>query len=128
MKNILVDSSVWIDYFRGSQSVIILDELIDQNQICINDLILAEIVPFLRVKKENELIGFLKSIRKIELEIVWEEIIRFQEKNLKHGINRVGIPDLILVQNVRDNDLELYSLDKHFELMSKIIDFKQYRS
>ncbi len=128
MKNILVDSSVWIDYFRGSQSVIILNELIDQNQICINDLILAEIVPFLRVKKENELIGFLKSIRKIELEIGWEEIIRFQEKNLKNGINRVGIPDLILVQNVRDNDLELYSLDKHFELMSKIIDFKRYRS
>jgi hypothetical protein len=127
MKNVLVDSSVWIEYFRGNPAVAIVDDLIDQNQICINDLILAELVPFLRMKKEHELIGLLRSIRTIELDIGWEEIIKFQEMNLRNGINKVGIPDLILVQNVRDNGLELYSLDKHFSLMSAHIDFRQYQ-
>ena len=41
--NILVDSSIWIDYFRSGLHSGKLDRYIDQNQICTNDLILAEI-------------------------------------------------------------------------------------
>ena len=41
--NILVDSSIWIDYFRSGLHSEKLDRYIDQNQICTNDLILAEI-------------------------------------------------------------------------------------
>jgi hypothetical protein len=37
---ILVDSSVWIDYFRNGFNSGKLDMYIDQNLICINDLIL----------------------------------------------------------------------------------------
>jgi predicted nucleic acid-binding protein len=50
MKNILVDSSVWIEYFRGKKEAAVLDELIDRNQLCINNLILSELIPFLRIK------------------------------------------------------------------------------
>jgi hypothetical protein len=42
MTKILVDSSVWIDYFNGNNPKSdILSDLIDSNAICINDLILA---------------------------------------------------------------------------------------
>jgi hypothetical protein len=126
MKNILVDSSVWIEYFRGKKETRVLDELIDLNQICINDLILSELIPFLRIKKENELIKILMTIRNIPIRINWEEIIDFQEINLKNGINKVSIADLIILQNIRNNDLAIYSLDKHFGLMSKYIKFNKW--
>jgi len=126
MKNILVDSSVWIEYFRGRKEVAALDELIDRNQICINNLILSELIPFLRIKKEIALIKILMTIKNIAIKIDWAEIIDFQEINLRKGLNNIGIPDLIIVQNVRDNNLLLYSLDKHFELMSKYIVFDRY--
>ena len=126
MKNILVDSSVWIEYFRGRKEAAVLDELIDRNQLCINNLILSELIPFLRIKKENTLIKILMAIKNIAIKIDWAEIIDFQEINLRNGFNNIGIPDLIIVQNVRDNNLLLYSLDKHFELMNKYIGFDRY--
>lgn len=126
MKNVLVDSSVWIEYFRGKKETLVLDELIDLNQICINNLILSELIPSLRIKKEEELIKILMTIRNIPFQINWNEIIDFQEINLKKGVNKVSIADLLIVQNVRDNDLALYSLDKHFELMSKHIKFNKW--
>jgi predicted nucleic acid-binding protein len=126
MKNILVDSSVWIEYFRGKKEAAVLDELIDRNQLCINNLILSELIPFLRIKKENALIKILMTIKNIAIKIDWEEIIDFQEINLRTGLNKIGIADLIIVQNIRDNNLRLYSLDKHFELMSKHIEFDRF--
>jgi len=126
MKNILVDSSVWIEYFRGKKEAAVLDELIDRNQLCINNLILSELTPFLRIKKESALIKILMTVKNINIKIDWDEITDFQEINLKNGLNKIGIADLIIVQNVRDNDLHLYSLDKHFELMSKHIKFNRF--
>jgi hypothetical protein len=43
-----------------------------------------------------------------------------QCKNLKAGVSGVGIPDLLIIQNVLQNDLSLFSLDKHFKVMSNI--------
>lgn len=44
--SILVDSSVWVDYFRGTGlSSDHLDLLIEENLVVTNDLILAELLP-----------------------------------------------------------------------------------
>lgn len=126
MRNILIDSSVWIEYFRVSDKTdnLFIDEILDTNLVCTNDLILSELIPFLRMKKQKELIDILGYIRKIPLAIDWKGIIEYQSENLRHGINNVGIPDLIILQNVIDNDLELMSLDRHFKLMQKHSNFK----
>ncbi len=61
---VLVDTSVWIDYFHSGNKSDKLDMLIDENLIAINDLILAELLPLLFVKKENKVVKLLKSIKK----------------------------------------------------------------
>lgn len=116
---VLVDSSVWIDYFRGNGNSDKLDFLIDENILVINDLILAELVPYLKMKNQRKLISILRSISKLDLNIVWNQIIDFQHKCLKKGINGIGIPDLIIAQNALQNRCEIYTLDQHFELMKK---------
>jgi hypothetical protein len=100
--------------------------LIDNNQICVNDLILSELLPFLKIKKELKLIDILLSIRKIPLAIDWPQIIDYQTLNLKSGINNVGIPDLIILQNVISSNLTLFTRDKHFSLMKEIISFNLF--
>ena len=59
---VLVDTSVWIDYFRSGDKSEKLDFLIDENLIVINDLILTGLLPLLIVKKEKKVINLLKNI------------------------------------------------------------------
>jgi len=124
MSRVLVDSSVWIDYFSSGFNSEALSGLLDHNLICINDIILAELLPSLMIKKENDVIALLYVVEKVKLDIHWSQIIGMQAANLKNGINRVGIADLLVLQNALQNDLVLYSLDKHFRLMQKLFKFK----
>jgi predicted nucleic acid-binding protein len=126
MKKVLVDSSVWIGYFRGIEEAKHLDQLLDTNTVFTNDLILAEIIPSLLLRKEKELVDLMGSIEKIRLDIDWIGLIQYQVLNLKNGLNRVGIPDLIIAQNAIQNGIQLFSFDKHFDLMKKSIGLKTY--
>ncbi len=118
MSIVLVDSSVWIAYFRGSENVKQLDQDIETNIICTNDLILSELLPMIRLKKENDLAELLETVQKLPLKINWEEIRIIQLANLKNGINKVGVPDLIIFQNAIQNGATLLTLDNHFKLMA----------
>lgn len=128
MSKILIDTSVWIEYFKSENKHKVIDDLIEENAICTNNLILTELFPYLYIKKETELIDSLKAIEKKEIKINWDTITKMQIKNIKNGINKVGIPDLIILQNVIENNLILYSIDKHFLLMKKIFDFNLYEN
>ncbi len=119
---VLVDTSIWIDYFRGGNNSNDLEFLIDENLIVTNDIILAELIPYLKIKKQTKLVKLLCEITQIALDIYWEEIIEFQVKCLKSGANGVGIPDLIIAQNAKQNNCKIYSLDKHFRLLNKVLE------
>ena len=116
---VLVDSSVWIDYFRSGDNSSRLDNLINENLLVINDIVLAELIPYLRIKKQTSVIKLLYEINQLPLVINWEEIITLQTKCLKSGSNGIGIPDLIIAQNAFQNDCSIYSLDKHFKLLNQ---------
>ncbi|MDO8281938.1 MAG: PIN domain-containing protein [Thermodesulfovibrionia bacterium] len=120
----LVDTSVWIEYFRNGNNVEKLDFLIDENLVVTNDLILAELIPFLKLRKQKSIIGLLNDINKLQLHIKWDEIIDYQVQCLKKGANGVSIPDLIIAQNAKQNDCEIYSMDKHFKLLKSIVNIK----
>lgn len=111
---VLVDTSVWIDYFRGGMHATFMDQFIDENLIATNDLILAELIPFLKMKKEHRLIELLGHVRRLDLTIDWNKIIEDQFLCLKSGLNGVGLPDLMIAQNAKENSCHIYSLDKHF--------------
>ncbi len=118
---VLVDTSIWVDYLRSGNFSEKLDYFIDENLIVTNDLILAELVPFLKVQNQKKLISLLRNIRRFDLFIDWNQIIDYQYKCLKNGINAVGIPDLIIAQNAIQNDCEIYTQDNHFFLMRDIL-------
>lgn len=122
----LVDTSIWIDYFRGGDNSEDLGYLIDENLIVTNDIILAELIPYLKIKKQTKVIKLLQEINKAPLDIHWEEIIEYQVKCIKGGANGVGIPDLIIAQNAKQNNCKVYSLDKHFRFLNQVLKVKLY--
>ena len=128
MKLILIDSSVWVDYLKSNNSNIQkkFEILIDNGLVCTNELILAELIPALLSRKEKEIIDILYSVQKIPLDIHWQEIITWQYHCIKKGFNHVGLPDLIIAQNAVQNNLSLFSLDKHFSQIVKIAGLKLY--
>ena len=121
--SVLVDTSVWVNYFRSGKDSGKLDFLIDENLIVTNDLILAELVPFLEIRNQRKLLRLLRHIYKLPLNIDWDQLIEFQIKCLRKGVNRIGISDLMVAQNAKQNFCEIYSLDSHFQLMKDIVGF-----
>ena len=117
--SVLVDSSVWIEYFRGSIKDQRLDYLIEENLVVTNDVILAELIPALYMRRQRKLIQLMKEIKCHPLEIEWDDLMQLQITCLSNGINKVGIPDLMVAQHALQNHLELYTLDKHFALMAQ---------
>ena len=124
---VLVDSSVWIDYFRIGKYGDRLDLLIDENLVATNDLILAELLPYLLVRRQRRLVDLLNAIEKIELTIDWNQLIDWQYQCLRQGFNGIGIPDLIIAQNIVQNRCLLYSLDSHFEMIKEIVKIEMFK-
>ncbi|KPQ16498.1 MAG: toxin-antitoxin system COG1487 family toxin component [Algoriphagus marincola HL-49] len=120
---ILVDSSVWIDFFKYSRTSP-LEAYLQEDIIVTNDIILTELIPKLHHEKRTEIIEGLEALEKVKLDIDWELIRHLQKLNLKNGINKVGIPDLIIINQVIEENLTLYSKDKHFRLMQTILKFE----
>ncbi len=101
--------------------------LIDHGSICINDIILAELLPSIRKRGETELENLLNLLPKIPMQIDWNSLICMQTENLKHEINKVGLPDLMIAQNALQNGVTLFSLDRHFELIGDILSLQLYK-
>ncbi len=116
--SVLVDSSVWIDYFRNGAYANTVDQLLDDNTLAVNDLILAELIPVLKLQRQQSLIKLLQAIRRLPLHIDWDGIVKMQLQCLRKGINKVGIPDLIIAQNAVNHKATLLTRDKHFQLIS----------
>ena len=124
---VLVDTSVWVDYFRDAGRAGAVDELITENLAATNELILCEIVPPLALRNERGLIRLLGQLKQCPLTIDWHGIRQMQIACLRHGINKVGIPDLIIAQNAIQCGATLLSNDRHFGLLSEITSLKVYR-
>ncbi|MEQ9402401.1 MAG: hypothetical protein RIM99_02345 [Cyclobacteriaceae bacterium] len=121
-KKVLVDSSVWIDFFRG-KSTPFMDQLVTEDLIITNELILSELIPALQKNKQRLIIESLLAVPVVPLETNWHLIRKMQTENLDNGINKVGIPDLIILQQVIDQKLHLHTSYKHFLLMQKVFEF-----
>ncbi len=123
---VLVDTSIWIDYFKSGLNSEKLDEILDDNRVLTNDIILAELIPFLMIRKQQKIVDLLTNIPLLTLKIDWTEIIQWQVACLNAGINGIGISDLIIAQNSKQKRSSIYSLDKHFLSLNQVVDISLF--
>ena len=117
---ILVDSSVWIDYFRGvsTRQTDRLDALLGAEPLAIGDVILAEVLQgFIHERAFNQALALLTSLTLVEVggqEIAIQAARNFRTLRV-HGVTvRKTIDTLIATCCIERGHLLLYS-DRDFE-------------
>jgi len=117
---ILVDSSVWIDYFRGLETAATkrLDVLLGVEPLAIGDLILTEVLQGFRSDRDfrqaQELMGSLVMINLGGPEIAVQAAKHFRILR-SLGITVRKTIDTIIATRCIENDLTLLHADRDFE-------------
>lgn len=123
---ILVDSSVWIDYFNGTPTAETdyLDQILGWRDIVVGDLILAEVLQGFR--QENEFYQARNALLKFRVaSMVGTEIALQSAMNYRllrsHGITIRKTMDCLIATFCIENELHLLHSDRDFNQIATIL-------
>lgn len=119
---VLVDTSVWAEYFRrrsrlSAEQLTQLDELIGDDRVVIVHPIRAEILSG-QVKKtrEAEVRAALSALTSIDLDWndadTWDEVARCAQEARQAGIPSAGLVDRMIVLAAEHAGATIWSLDE----------------
>jgi predicted nucleic acid-binding protein len=122
MKKILVDTSIWIEYFKGKKSV---QEIIhDQKnyEIYITGPIITELIQGLKTEKEKDRFTMcINTLPKLQIDDDdWVNAGNTGNSLRKKGVT-VPLPDLIIFSIAKKNNCALFTLDRHFQIIKETI-------
>ncbi len=119
MNKILVDTSIWIEYFKGNKSAAAIIEEKKTHNIFIAGPIITELILGMKTKSEKD--NFASSLESLPRLLVadrdWIDAGILGGALREKGIP-VPLPDLIIYTLAKNNNCCLYTLDKHFELIN----------
>ena len=119
---ILVDSSVWIDYFNGVETTesTLLDEFLSTDTICIGDIILAEVLQGFKSDRDyklaKEMLTELTIYRIMSPELALVEADNYR-KLRKRGIT---------IRRSVDNWIATFCIQNQIPLLFSDRDFTPY--
>jgi predicted nucleic acid-binding protein len=121
MSRILVDSSIWIEFFRhpDAPASVVLDHLLAHRLVCTTGLIQAEVVPGAQSPRDFRRLRLLFGALPLapEREGFWTHLIRFRHRLHANGVLGIGIPDLIVATVAIQNRKLVFTLDEDFPRM-----------
>ena len=120
----MLDSSVWIGYFKANPEFSLVENLIVLGKVVINDVILSELLPSMIAREEYDRAAAICALDLIPMNINWKEIREYQTLLMRNGHFKIGIPDLLIAQNCIQNDIQVISCDKHFQTLAKYLPLK----
>ncbi|NCQ71616.1 MAG: PIN domain-containing protein [Microcystis aeruginosa W13-16] len=110
---ILVDTSVWIEFFRGNEPYFTkLKELIESSDVLAHEVVFGELLQGCKNKAElNFILEYWESLSNIVSNgsFIQAGKLSFEDKHLVKGI---GIIDSILINETRQKNLKIWTLDK----------------
>lgn len=113
MNGVLIDTSVWIEYFRGNRNYIDPGlELIELGMAYSLEVVFAELAQGAKGKREMEVIlAFFSNMKLLDSPGLIFKAGAFSQQNrlIEKGI---GLIDAILIVCTIKNDLKLWTLDK----------------
>ena len=127
---VLVDSSVWVNYFRQglSKEAETLDQLLSLGLVATCDPIKAEIISgapsmpeFVKLRELLEAILFFKTPSDI-----WNKIAEQRFLLARKGIQS-GLIDLWIANTAKENNALIWTFDKDFSSIIKIIHFETFQ-
>jgi hypothetical protein len=113
----LVDTSVWIDFFRGVASVKeLLTKLIGRDRVFTAGPVLFDLLQGIKSSEERgQVKEALLSVNFLQITPEdWEGAALVSRELRSKGIT-IPMTDLLLAQLAKAHDLEIISLDPHFD-------------
>ena len=125
-RKIIVDTSIWIEYFRNNQKYVpFIEDNLNLENVLISGLIISELLHGVKSKKEYTLL--LESISAVPYaECVYEDWLKTGEilYDLKKKGITVPLTDVLISLIAIRSDASILTLDKHFHSidMIKLVD------
>lgn len=122
-KLVLIDTSVWIDYFSEKNATItdIVDDLLSNTQVATAGIILAELTQGARTVSESQAIRtHFQPLHWISsTDAHWESAGQLSWKLRKNG-KPVNLTDCYIASLAESASASVYTLDKHFTWISDV--------
>lgn len=123
MSKVLIDSSVWISYFRGSDAEIAreVDQLLDEDRAALCGMVELEILQGLRDKERQQVKDLFQVLYFIEAER--DDFIVAGER--LNALRQTGITipasDCLIAMQCHRRNFALFSLDSDFDHMPELV-------
>ncbi len=119
---VLIDTSVWIDFFRRKDVRLIeqIAILLKSKRVVYTGIVALELINGAKGQKELEVLyDVFSTMEKINE----REITYFNAGNMGYEIARkgytLGVVDLLIAQVAIENDIALMTFDEHFKVIAK---------
>ena len=123
VKPVLVDTSIWIDYFRKEKRAYEeVGRLMDEARVCLASLILAELIQGAKSDKETTVLRNLPSMFRVleEDPSTWEKAGLLSYRLKRQG-KTVSLGDCYIATLAHENDVLLFTRDKDFEVIKTAV-------
>lgn len=121
-ERILIDTSVWIEYFRNRSSNISnkVDEALSKKEVFVPKIVIAELIQGAKSEREVSIIrDFLEAFHIIDQkEDTW---VKAGELffNLKKKGKMVNLTDCYIAVIAQEHHCQIFTLDEHFKEIQK---------
>ncbi|MFQ6083214.1 MAG: PIN domain-containing protein [Candidatus Aminicenantia bacterium] len=124
-KKILIDTSVWIDYFRNKSSNLSekVDKILSEDEIYVPKIVIAELIQGAKSEREISIIeDFIDAFNIIDQkEDSWMKAGRLSY-NLKKKGKTVYLTDCYIAVIAQEHNCQIFTLDEHFKEIQKVTD------
>ncbi|MDK2805469.1 MAG: hypothetical protein PWQ94_633 [Thermoanaerobacterium sp.] len=120
--NILVDTSVWIEYFRNKREIVeIIDDMLLHNRVYITGLIIAELLQGVKTEKERGMLErYIDSIPTVSCDNKdWIGVGKLSFKLRRDG-KTIPLSDVLIAYLSIKNNMMIFSFDKHFKMIDDV--------
>ncbi len=121
-KKVIIDTSIWIEYFRGnSQNEGFIEKGLSEGSIYITGSIVSELLQGVKTQKEYDILSkCIEAIPFINCEYKdWITAGSISLNLRKKGIT-VPLTDIVIASVAMRINAKIYTLDKHFERIDGI--------
>ncbi len=118
---IAIDTSVWVDFFRGRQPLAArVSEVLDRDQVALPVPVRIEILSGARKTERPRLARLLSALPLLlPSEATWRRIEEWVATGAAAG-HRFGVADLLVAAIASENDCKVWSLDADFARLARL--------
>lgn len=122
-KRILIDTSVWIEYFRDTSPQIAekVDRMLDEDEIFIPKIVMAELIQGAKSAKELSVIqDFFKAFHVVDQkDDTWIKAGRLSFDLKKKG-KKIHLLDCYIAIIAQESKCKIFTLNRHFHEIQRI--------